>query len=406
MNVPLAPNGLYEEDIEQIIQVLRSGKLTMGSKVKQFEEEFARYLGTDFFVMMNSGSSANLAIIEALIRPTRSKPYLFPGDKVLVPILAWPTTVWPIIQLGLVPIFVDIEINNLSINLNAAKEILVRDRSKEIKALFPIHPLGFGLDNSELKIFCDENKLILIEDVCESLGSWVRGKHAGTSGLMSSFSFYFSHHMTTMEGGGVATNSPLLNDDLRSIRSHGWSRDRFDNDDWEFDIHPSLKKFNFVSTGFNIRPMEIQAAVGISQLKKLDYFIEKRKLNVSAVIKGLEGTKFSVLAGDQLNLMQRSRHSWMHIPIRIDSMNCESDRQKIVRFLEDNKIETRPPLTGNFLSQPAMTKNFKGFGNEKSYNNVNEISKSVFLVGCHQDLTLNQIGYLVEILKKASSFIK
>lgn len=406
MRVPLAPLGLHEEDIEVITKVLRSGNLTMGSVVKQFEEEFAEYLGVKYFVMMNSGSSANLAMCEALIRPTSSNSYLVPGDKVLVPVLAWPTTIWPIIQLGLIPVFVDINKENLCIDLDLAQKIIANDLQKQIKAVFPIHALGFSLSKSKLTNFCIDNNLLLIEDVCESLGSWNEGGHAGTSGLMSSFSFYFSHHITTMEGGGVATNDSNINNDLRSIRSHGWSRDRFDNDDWDFHVHPSLKKFNFVSTGFNIRPMEIQAAVGINQLRKLDEFIRLRKRNVTAVIQGLKGTNLSVIGAKDSNLTERSRHSWMHIPIKIQSNTSELDRNKIIRYLEDNGIETRPPLTGNFLSQPAMIKKFSKYGNSDDFQNVNEISKSVFLVGCHQDINTNQLKHLVQTLEKASSLIK
>lgn len=201
MKIPLASSGLRASDIDLVTQVLKSGNLTMGKEVKKFEEMMCDYLKVNHFIMVNSGSSANLLILEALIRPTKSKPMLHPGDGVLVPAIAWPTTIWPIIQLGLIPIFVDVSEKTLAIDLTKAQELI--DESKiHVAAIFPIHPLGLAMSPTELNSFVNRNGLVLINDVCESLGSWRENLHAGTSGLAASFSFYFSHHITTMEGGG------------------------------------------------------------------------------------------------------------------------------------------------------------------------------------------------------------
>lgn len=201
MRVPLASSGLRSQDIEAAIEVLQSGNLTMGKKVIEFEELVAAYLGVEHFVMMNSGSSANLAIFEAMLRPSKGHPILRQGDGVLVPAIAWPTTIWPVVQLGLVPIFVDVDRESLALDLIAASEAIKNSKSP-VRAIFPIHPLGRALDSKAIEKFANENKLTYISDVCESLGSFENGNHAGVTGLAGSFSFYFSHHITTMEGGG------------------------------------------------------------------------------------------------------------------------------------------------------------------------------------------------------------
>ena len=200
MRVPLASSGLRESDIELVNQVLRSGNLTMGSEVKKFEKLMCEYLKVKHFVMVNSGSSANLLMIEALLRPTKSKPKLYPGDGILVPAIAWPTTIWPVIQLGLIPLFVDVDPKTLALDLFKAQDLIDSSRIP-VAGIFPIHPLGYSIPPSSLDSFAKKNNLLLINDVCESLGSWSEGLHAGTSGVAGSFSFYFSHHITTMEGG-------------------------------------------------------------------------------------------------------------------------------------------------------------------------------------------------------------
>jgi CDP-6-deoxy-D-xylo-4-hexulose-3-dehydrase len=399
MRIPLASSGLRAEDIAIAIEVLHSGNLTMGKNVKNFENQMADYLGVDNFVMVNSGSSANLAIFEALLRPTKSSPLLEEGDGVLVPAIAWPTTIWPIIQLGLHPVFVDVEPDTLAINLDKAQDLINLGR-RNIKAIFPIHPLGYGIDPSKLDTFSKLNNLVQINDVCESLGSWYGDKHSGTSGLAGSFSFYFSHHITTMEGGGVATNNEEFADDLRSIRSHGWSRDRKDSATWSDHLTQNDSKFLFVSTGYNIRPMEIQAAIGSSQIRDINGFISKRRNIAERVLESVKGTELSVIGDHTLiDLSNSKRHSWMLIPIK-----CKNIAQKnaVVRFLNELEIETRPVLTGNFLSQPAIERIDKHHENPNNFPVANMITETCFLVGAHHDLTTEQIDFLGQSIKSAS----
>ena len=412
MKIPLTSAGLRDCDIAAAETVLRSGQLTMGAKVAEFERKMALYLGAEYFVMVNSGSSANLVIFEAMMRPSKGKPLLKAGDGVLVPAVAWPTTIWPIVQLGLRPVFVDVDKNTIAIDLDLAKNILQKDPG--IEAIFPIHPLGFGLDGVELKEFSERHSIHLINDACESLGSWRGKSHAGLSGLAASFSFYFSHHITTMEGGGVATNSLNFANDLRAIRSHGWSRDRFDVEEWNAmstkqlltsEISINQSKFQFITTGYNVRPMEIQAAIGLEQLQALDGFVLRRRGVAKSVKQALEGTIFEVIdCGSLSGIEEESSHSWMLICIRINRDLSQEDRNRIEGGLEAYEIESRPVLTGNFLNQPAilLLQNMP-LGSE--FPIADYISSNYFMVSAHHDLTEAQIDYLSTSLRSIANTI-
>ncbi len=403
MRVPLASTGLRESDIEIVIQVLRSGKLTMGSEVKRFEKLMCEYLKVEHFVMVNSGSSANLLILEALLRPTKSKPRLHPGDGILVPAIAWPTTIWPVIQLGLIPIFVDVNSKTLAIDLFKAQELINESRIP-IAGILPIHPLGYAIPPSSLELFTKKNKILLINDVCESLGSWNEGVHAGTSGVAGSFSFYFSHHITTMEGGGIATNDSDLADDLRSMRSHGWSRDRYDVKEWTNQISSNDSKFLFVSTGYNVRPLEIQAAIGSAQIENISNFIGRRRKIAKRVNLALSGTQLKVIGAESfLTPEEEKSNSWMLIPIYVSGEKAIERKKLIIEMLEKNEIETRPVLTGNFLAQPAIQRITRYAIESSNFKVAQDITDKAFLVGAHHDLSEDQIDFLCKIIKEAAS---
>jgi len=399
MRIPLASSGLRPSDIDLVTSILKSGNLTMGKEVKKFEKMMCEYLKVKHFIMANSGSSANLLMMEALMRPTKSKPILHPGDGVLVPAIAWPTTIWPIIQLGLIPIFVDVDKATLAIDLTKAQELI--DESKiNVAAIFPIHPLGLAISPTELNSFVDRNSLILINDVCESLGSWRENQHAGTCGSAASFSFYFSHHITTMEGGGVATNDSRIADDLRSMRSHGWSRDRYDAKEWQKYVTNNNSKFLFVSTGFNFRPMEIQAAIGSAQILEIDKFIKRRRDIATKVNNCLRGSRLQIIGSEYLtdNILRES-HSWMLIPIYVAGENSETVKNQILVKLEKFDIETRPVLTGNFLAQPAIKRITSQEVDHKKFVNAQSITENAFMIGAHHDLTDAQVEYLCKSLE-------
>ena len=397
MKIPLASLGFSDTDIEAAIAVLRTGDLTIGKKVAEFESAMAKYLNVKHFIMVNSGSSANLAIIESLVRPSSGEPLLPSGSRVIVPAIAWPTTVWPIIQLGLEPVFVDIDQKTLGVDLVKARKVLEKDRT--IKALMIIHPLGLCLDGEELKQLCEDFGLILLEDNCESLGSGFNGAMAGTLGTAGSFSFYFSHHLTTMEGGGIATNDFELAQDLQSIRSHGWSRNRTDHKKWEAENPEIDSRFMFVSAGYNIRPMEIQAAIGLSQLKRLPKNIRRRQEIARYIHNEIRSSKFELIGHEYLQPDgQIDRHTWMLLPIRAIGSNF-NELKSYMNSLEKLEIDTRPPLTGNFTKQPALKRLLPDLRSEEDYPMADKISESTFLVACHHDLTDAQVEFLAHSLK-------
>jgi CDP-6-deoxy-D-xylo-4-hexulose-3-dehydrase len=392
-------NHLSQSDIAEAVEVLNSGNLTMGKKVETFEKNLAEYLQVENFIMVNSGSSANLLIFEYLLRASNGKGKLKPGDGVLVPSIAWPTTIWPILQLGLKPVFVDVDRETFQIDFKEAELKLVGSKTP-IKAIFPIHPLGIAINPNTLQEFSAAHGLVVVSDVCESLGSWSGGMHAGGSSLASSFSFYFSHHITTMEGGGVATNSLEMADDLRSMRSHGWSRNRTDSTKWTRGLPNFDSKFRFISTGYNFRPTEVQAAIGLGQIAKIDAFVERRRSIAMRVNQACSNTPVRLMNADYLSNGNEKSHSWMLLPLCVDS--TIASKEKIQEYLENFGVETRPVLTGNFLAQPAISR-MSGFGNPTDYPNASWVQSNCFLIGCHQDYSEEQIEYLTTILKDLNS---
>ena len=397
IRVPLASSGLRKKDIDEVIRVLNSGQLTMGPVVHEFEDAMSNYLGLKHFVMTNSGSSANLLMVESLLRPTKSSPKVHHGDAFLVPAIAWPTTVWPIIQLGLRPIFVDIDPETLGIDLQIV-ESLVHEADGAVRGIFPIHPLGLALDPIKLQSIADMFELSLINDVCESLGSWRHNLHAGAVGHASSYSFYFSHHITTMEGGGVATNDDQVADDLRSMRSHGWSRDRSDASEWHRKTTYNDSRFLFVSTGYNVRPMEIQAAIGLVQLQDLDKFVQRRRNIVETVQSVLKGSDIRLIGYD-IAQVHSGAHSWMLMPLQITGKHASRRKERIIQYLNENLIETRPILTGNFLAQPAVRRITRDLVSPDQFPNATHISQSSFMTSCHHDLNDLQVEHLARSLE-------
>ncbi len=400
---PLAKNTFSEEEINAAKEVLDSSSLTMGDRVREFEKQFSEWTGAKHALMVNSGSSANLIAIEALIRPTKGEPLLNPGDEVIVPALSWPTTVWPLVQMGLIPVFVDIDPITLAVDLKSVEKSL----TPKTKGIFLIHVLGRIAAMKPLMQFCKSKKLVLIEDVCESLGAHENSVHAGNFGVMGTFSCYFSHHISTIEGGVVVTNDAAVFDDLVSKRSHGWSRGRTDQAKWQKESADIDSRFLFITSGFNLRPTEINAAIGLVQLKKLDGMLESRE-NLAASIHNLvqKHTPWMTLVGsDTLGSKAASKrraraHSWMTLPFSV-AEKSPLDVTKIKNILEEHGIETRPIIAGNLARHPAMKK--IAHRNAASLAVSDRLLENGFMIGCHPVGWKDQLDRFEEAFKAIES---
>jgi CDP-6-deoxy-D-xylo-4-hexulose-3-dehydrase len=379
---PVAKDTFGPDELAAAHDVLASGRFTMGPLVREFETAFADWVGSPHAVMVNSGSSANLLMVEAMLRGTDRDERWQPGDEVLVPALAWPTTVWPLVQLGLTPVFADIDPNTLAIDLASAKSVV----SDKTRGMFLIHVLGQPPDMAAVAEFNEAHGIELLEDSCEALGSHAAGQHAGTIGRMGSFSFYFSHHLTTIEGGMVTTNSEAIRDDLRSMRSHGWARDRGDRQQWA-DANPQIdSRFLFIGSGYNLRPTEINAAIGLVQLDRLDGMLAEREDIATKVAGWIDANPWLRLIGsDRLGapgLDDRSwrRHSWMMLPFEV-AEDAPLDTAAVVDHLERSGIETRPIVAGNLVRHPAM--DHVEYRTAASLATADRILERGFMIGCH-----------------------
>ena len=319
--------------------------------------------------MFNSGSSANLAMLFSL---KYSKEHgLRPGCEVIVPAVSWSTTYYPVSQAGFRLRFVDVNKDTLNIDLNEVEKNI----NKNTGAILAVNLLGNPADLQNLRRIAESNGLVLIEDNCESLGAELEGKQAGTFGVAGSFSFFFSHHICTMEGGMVVTDSKELEDILRSLRAHGWTRGLSENN----HVHPLSSNswedlFRFVLPGFNLRPVEISGAVGKIQLEKLEDFIFFRRKNAE--------TYRSLFGGSENFRIQTEtgKSSWFGFPfILIDKF--KGRRAEILNLLTINSIETRPIVAGNFLRNPVM-KHLDHIA-DGSFSNADEIHTDGFFIGNH-----------------------
>jgi CDP-6-deoxy-D-xylo-4-hexulose-3-dehydrase len=338
----LASTTWGNEEIKIASELLSTHNLTMGDHVKEFEKKFANYIGTKYAVMFNSGSSANLAILTALKYVKNS--LIQEGDNVIVPAVSWSTTYYPITQNGFVLNFVDIDSDTLNIDVNKIEDVI----NSKTKAIFAVNLLGNPSNLIKLQKIAEKYKLILIEDNCESLGASIDSKMTGSFGFASSHSFFFSHHICTMEGGMVNTNSKELMETLISLRAHGWTRGlEADNsvfsasgNDWE-DL------YRFVLPGFNLRPIELSGAIGIKQLEKLPSFIQKRRENADFFLSKFKNSQNYKIQAEFGN------SSWFGFSIVLQN-NLIGKRKELIDLLSINSIESRPIVAGNFTLNPVL----------------------------------------------------
>lgn len=362
---PLQADNFSSQDINAGIKILLSGQLTMSKKTKEFEKYFAKKIKTKYCLMVNSGSSANLLAMFCAVNPMRKKRLKI-GDECLVPAICWSTTLWPIIQVGLVPKIVDVNINNFSLDLNTIK----KNVTKKTKAIMIVNVLGNCDELDKIRQYANKKKIILIEDNCESLGSSYKKKKLGTYGDFSSFSFYFSHQITAGEGGMIACKSEKDYKILKSLRAHGWDR----------EINKkNMNKFNFINQGFNLRPLEVSAAIGLNQLKRLNKMIKIRSFNRNKILKILKNSDEWDNQFDFFEPQKNLKPSWFGLPLLIKKKFIKK-KKLFLDFLKKNKIETRPIISGNFANQPAI-KLHKIKIDKRKLVNAQEIENRGFFIG-------------------------
>ena len=374
---PLTNTVLDNDDIEAGVKVLKSKWITMGLETLKFENNFSKKISNRSSTMVNSGSSANLLIFQCLINPKVNK--LKKDDEVLIPAICWSTSLWPIIQSGLKVKFIDIDPKTLNLDLNEFEKKI----TKKTKALMLVHAMGNCADMEKIVRICKKKKIILIEDTCEALGSKYKGKQLGTFGDFSSYSFFYSHHITSGEGGMVCSKSKKDADVIRTLRSHGWHR---------AISNKKSNSWSFINSGFNLRPTDISASIGNSQLKKLKKISLIRQQNFKSIRSALLDDKRYSNKFDIIEENINNKIVWFGIPIILKSTE-KNYKNKVTNKLNKFGIDTRPLISGNFAKQPAI-KLYK-LNIKSNLKNANFIDKNSFFIGLHNTKTnIKTVDYI------------
>lgn len=338
------PLSMATYDVEEILAALDSMcsfRTTMWEKTMQFEKAFSSKFHHAESVMVNSGSSADLLIAFCLVNPDVKLLQL--GDEILIPSVTWPTQIWSAMMAGLKVSLVDVD----PLNLNVDIQDLERKITPRTRAISLVHLMGNPCEMDKIDYICRRNNLVLIEDCCESLGAKFDGKDVGTFGFASSYSFFFSHHITTMEGGMICCQDKEISDMFRLLRAHGWARNvKYRQLIQKTDVDP---RYMFLNWGFNVRPTELQAGFGLVQLEKLPTFHQQRAKNVEYFKKYLDHhTDIMYL----MNVHPKAECSWFCLPIML-KQECPFKKEKFLAYLESKGIETRPIVAGNLALQPV-----------------------------------------------------
>lgn len=389
-----------EKELVNLVDSSLEFWLTAGKYAKQFEKEFAEFLGIKYCLLANSGSSANLLAVSSLTSPKLGGKRLKPGDEVITTACGFPTTLNPIIQNNLRPVFVDIELGNYNIDVGKIEKAI----SPKTKAIFIAHTLGnpAGLDKI-LKI-AKKHNLWFLEDNCDALGSKYKGKYTGTFGDISTVSFYPAHHITMGEGGAVCTDNPLLKKIIASFRDWGrdcWCEPGHDNTckrrfSWKMGKLPLGydHKYVYSHIGYNLKVTDMQAAIGVAQLKKLPQFIKARKRNFDLLYRFFEKyEEYFILPQATKN----SEPAWFGFPILV-KQTAPFVRSEIINYLEENKIATRMLFGGNLAKQPAY-ENIKCRASGL-LKNTDLAMNNLFWIGVYPGITKEKLDYVIKTLKK------
>lgn len=370
MRYPLANSSWDHEEIAAIQEVVQSGMFTMGARVAEFERAFADYTGSRHCVMVNSGSSANLLMVAAL--RYRKQQALLPGAEVIVPAVSWSTTYYPLYQYGLKLNFVDIDRDTLNYDLDKLAAAI----GPNTRAIMIVNLLGNPNDYARIKQIVGDRDIVLIEDNCESMGARFEGRQAGTFGLMGSFSAFFSHHISTMEGGMVVTDDEELHHILLALRSHGWTRNlpKINQVTTPKSDDPFVESFRFVLPGYNVRPLEMSGAIGLAQVKKLPQLISERRRNAERFLKVMQDYPYL-----------RTQHevgdsSWFGFSMVVAS-DAPVSRADLVAAFSRAGIEVRPVVGGNFAKNEVLR--WFDYTISGGLPNAEEIDQAGLFIGNH-----------------------
>jgi len=389
-----------EKEMINLVDASLDFWLTAGRYARRFEREFAKFLGSKYCLLTNSGSSANLLAISALTSPKLGKRRLKPGDEVITTACGFPTTLNPIIQNNLIPVFIDIDLGTYNIQV----EKIERAISKKTKAIFIAHTLGNPANLEKILKIVKKHKLWFIEDNCDALGLKYKGKYTGTFGHISTFSFYPAHQITMGEGGAVLTNDPLLKKIVTSFRDWGrdcWCEPGHDNTcrkrfGWKLGKLPFGydHKYIYSHIGYNLKITDLQAAIGVAQLKKLLFFIKTRKKNFTSLYKFFKKyEKYFILP----QVTKKSEPAWFGFPLLVKP-TAPFTRNEIVNYLEENKIATRMLFGGNLTKQPAYQETkYRIF---ESLKNTDLVMNNLFWIGVYPGLTKEKLNYVVKVINK------
>ncbi|PST29231.1 DegT/DnrJ/EryC1/StrS family aminotransferase [Enterocloster lavalensis] len=385
MEFKLCDNPWGSEEIAAIERVIKSNMYTMGQEVKKYEEDFAKKFGTKYAVMVSSGSTANLLAIAALVYSKK----LPRGSEVIVPAVSWSTTYAPLEQFGMKVVFVDIDKDTLNIDLAALK----RNITEKTRMILLVNLLGNPNDFDAIMDMCKNKDIIIMEDNCESLGARYNGRQAGTFGLVGTYSSFYSHHICTMEGGTVVTDDDQLYEYMLAARAHGWTRNLPDNSTiYEKRSDPFYESFNFIIPGFNIRPLEMEGAIGQEQLKKMDGMISQRRKNAEYFKEKMQ--KFVDIRIQK----EIGESSWFGFALLLQG-KLVGQRDKIVHALRENGIETRPIVAGNFTRNKVIE--YMDYSIPEQLINADDIHFNGFFIGNHSANNNKEIDYFIDILEAA-----
>lgn len=384
VSFPLASTTWDDEERAALQRVIDSGRFTMGQEVRTFEEQFATFFGSKYAVMVNSGSSANLlGLAAAFYHPDLG---LQPGDEVIVPAVSWSTTYYPVHQCRLSLRFVDVDRRTLNLDPDLVEAAI----TPRTKAIFAVNLLGNACDFARLREIAERHSLLLFEDNCESMGALFDKRQAGTLGLFGTFSTFFSHHICTMEGGVVVTDDRKLYHTMLSIRAHGWMREQPQDSHLAGDTDEFKRLFRFVLPGYNLRPLEMEGALGQTQLRKLPGFVAERRANAARFTNA-----FGNLPGVRIQ-QETGESSWFGFAIILEG-KLAGKRGELVQRLQQEGVECRPIVAGNFTANPVLAHLDHTIAGPLPV--AEEIDANGFFIGNHHYETGDKIEAIADLVR-------